>query len=560
MNAPNANPLCKQAELHFYDFLDAESHRRIPLQLLHHIEHCEQCLENISQLKQVLTGSENQPDSQLHNKLSSIRDVLNLHFAYIGKPVTCNIASPFLPMMLEPLFDVKVPTPITAHLNICQQCSDDLKTIKGLGLKHSQLCRLSRLLAEKPAEPGSFCSKAHSAVLAVLEMNFKKTSPETLKHLSLCADCRKLLYKYRQAALKNNLERDVVRSFPCREVTNSDIFDYVVPYGIEPSDDQYANFREPLTSHLRTCSSCLAKIQRLHCTIYAIAEREQSGVATIYHVDESAEVRASGNSEELYKGYPVRVEVLQQGDQIVDGSAVQSVEFDAAKRKTKISNAGRFLRSGAAAAAVLLIAASFLMTIPSASGVSISQLYKALEKVKNVYIASFIPGKDGPVQEQWLSRTYMVRSIKTEDQHILWDSRNGTRKIMSADSGLIETFPLSEQTAADVGKTIEGSLGLVPFADLSLVPKNAKWSRVTGDILESPADGIEIYDLTWSEKNYDGSLTHKKWRFYLSSDLTLPRKVQLFRKSDGDVEYNLLSTMTVEYLDDTQIRNKINEQ
>jgi len=138
----------------------------------------------------------------------------------------------------------------------------------------------------------------------------------------------------------------------------------------------------------------------------------------------------------------------------------------------------------------LLIAASFLMTIPSASGVSISQLYKALEKVKNVYIASFYPRQRWPRTGAVVIEDIYGSKYKNRRPAYLWDSRNGTRKIMSADFGLIETFPLSEQkAAADVGKTMKGSTrDWFLFADFVSGSKECQMDAgVTGDILESPA-------------------------------------------------------------------------
>jgi len=67
-----------------------------------------------------------------------------------NKVVTCSQARPFLPSMADPLLQIRVPTPITAHIENCRACREELSALEESGLSHRQLCRLSRILAEDP--------------------------------------------------------------------------------------------------------------------------------------------------------------------------------------------------------------------------------------------------------------------------------------------------------------------------------------------------------------------------------------------------------------------------
>jgi hypothetical protein len=214
---------------------------------------------------------------------------------------------------------------------------------------------------------------------------------------------------------------------------------------------------------------------------------------------------------------------------------------------------------GFAAAAAILIAVALLLNTPTAKGVTIEQIYRVIEKVRNVYVASFVPDRKEPIQEQWVSRALKVQQIKTEKELVLWDIPNRIRRVKHLDSGLVEATNLSVEINTAIEKMIAGSLGLVPFTDLSLVPKDAKWSQVTNDGLEDVAEDIEVYDLTWLEKAYDGSNVFWRWRVFLNPKTNLPQSTESYRKSAGDIEYILVSVKTVKYLSDGEMREVIKE-
>jgi hypothetical protein len=347
--------------------------------------------------------------------------------------------------------------------------------------------------------------------------------------------------------------------FPCESVSATDIFDYVVPYGFDPANDQYAKFRESLTSHLRTCPNCLAKMQELHKTVYGIVERPESEVITVYHIDESAKAKAVSETEELYAGFPIRVDVKQREEEAKAEQLVPAIDFAATlKQKVSVKKLKPLFKTAVAAAAVILIALVLFRNIPTARAVTLERIYEAIEKVKNVHIASFVPGKTRPTQERWVSRTANTYLLKTEKESVLWDIGKGVRKSKQVDTAVTETVPLTAVSIADAEEKITGSLGLMPFYDISDVPKDAEWSRVDDKSVDT-TEGTEVYDLKWIRKALDGSQVFKKWRVFADSETNLPQRIEWYKKSAADSEYTLSSAMEVEYLSDSEMQEVIKE-
>jgi hypothetical protein len=558
MIAHNFNSLCKQAELYYYDFLSNESQELIPEFIIDHINHCQHCHEQINQLKDVLSQVEDYIDPKQKQVSFAIVTWLKLHFAYVGKLVTCETVKPFLPSLLEPALEIRIPTPITVHLDNCQRCSEDLDMIRKLNLSRKQLRRLSQLFAEKPGEDSVSCSQAQAAVLTVASMVFCGTSEEVLKHLCICPDCRKVLYQCREKIRNESSNGQTERKdFPCEEVSITDIFDYTVPYGLDPASDQYAKFRQFLTSHIRTCPTCLTKMQQLHNTIYNIAERVESEVVTIYHIDESAKAEAVSKPDDIYAGFPIRVEITRHEDELEVEQPASTINITP-RQEVSAMNIRPLFKIAAAAAAVILIATVLFLNMSTAKAITLEGIYKAIERIKNVYISSFIPDKKEPVQEQWVSRTLNVNIIKTEKESVLWDLPNRVKKVKHLNGDSIETVKLSAEVIAEIRNTITGSLGLMPFYDISGIPADAKWNRVDNENVEI-GSGVKVYELQWIEKKYGGSAVFKKWRIFADPRTNLPQRVEGYQKLKADGEYTLTVAMLIAYLSDGEMQKVIKE-
>jgi len=558
MVAHSPNSLCKQAKIYYYDFLFSESRGLIPESTVDHIEHCQHCEEQISQLKAVLSKTDNFKSEQ--EKISSaVATMLKLHFAYIGKPVTCNIVKPFLPSLLDPALGISIPTPIVTHLYNCQKCSEDLDIIRTLGLNRKQLCRLSQLFADKPGEDDISCSSAKNAIPSIASMALSESDSEVLKHVCKCPACRDLLYQERQKICASLPEFSETPEFPCDQVSTTDIFDYVIPYGLDPSGDQYAKFRKSFTSHIIGCPNCLARMQQLHKTIYYLAERAESDVVTIYEIDESAKAQATVEADFPYSEFPIKVKVIEQEDKAIAEHTTPVVNFAVAlKQKISTMELKPLVKTAIAAAAVILIAVALFFHTSTAKAVTIERIYKAIENVKNAYISNFVPDQIEPEQEKWMSRELGIYITKNKQELVLWDIPNRVRKIKHLDTDSIEIAPLSSEMAMEIEKVITGFLGLVPFADLSLVPNDAEWNHIADDSLKV-AEGIEVYDLIWVGEKHINFVVLNKWRVFVDTETDLPQRTELYRKQALDSDYTLESVNKVKYLEKNQIESVIKE-
>jgi hypothetical protein len=546
--------ICEQSRRYYYDYLSSEGRKSIPEEMLIHMDKCDNCRSEAGRLKTVLAESKGTGQAD-----SAVITNLKLHFAYIGERVTCKTTRPFLPSLAIPTLAVRVPTPITVHLDNCQQCTADIETIRQLNLTGPQLCRLGQLFADKPPEDPVCCAKARNAIDSVVAMFFRNTNARILKHFSTCPDCRRLLYQRRQSIRDGLLEKKVTdERFPCQKISAADIFDYCFPYGIDPDSDQYAMFRSSLTSHLINCPKCSDKMQQLHRTICEIDERAESEVATVYCIDESAKI--ARQSDDIYAGFPIRVETASGKDRVSAGQPASTIDFRTLlRRKVSPMNLKPLFKTVAAAAAVVLIAVTLLLHTPTAKAVTIAQVYKAVEKIKNVYISRFATEKTEDAQEKWVSRTSNIYMTKTGKQLVLWDIPNRIRKIKHLDTDLVGITSLSDDVIAKIEEKITGSLGLLPFPNISDLPEDAEWSRVLDNGLKATAKGIEVYDLTWVEKVYGGSATFKTWRFFVNPEINLPQRTEFYEKSPTDSEYTLVLTMIVKYLSDSEIQTVIKD-
>jgi len=559
MISHNPDINCTDARLYYCDFLSRETRKSIPPGTFQHIKECRNCQMEMDRLKDLLVKADEKFETEQSRKDSAISTLLKLHFNYLGEPVKCDTVKPFLTSLADPALRIRIPTPITLHLNKCKACRDDLQKLLDLYLPHKYLCRLGQLLADEPGEDNVSCSKAQAAIPAVVSMAFHETNAETLKHLCICPSCRNSLYLHRESVRKELMLKGTPQDgFPCESVSAADIYDYCLPYGIDPADDEYNKFRESLTSHVRRCPICLAKIQELHSTISNISERAESGVITVYNIDESTKTKANSESE-AYAGIPVGTETANNKDYT---HAQKPKIYDVAARlkndKARALNVKQLLKVGLAVAAVIVIGFALLFnSSPAAGAVTIEQICRAIENAKNVYIASFTTSKTEPTQEIWVSRTFNTYMTKTAEESVLLDLENKVGRVKNYTTGSVKSSPLSTETITATETLIAGFIGLVPFANVSEIPKDAEWNRAEND-LEGDTETIEIYELTWFDKSEAGSPVFNKWLFFVDSKTNLPQRIKLYSKLSGDTEYTS-SVMEVKYLSDSEMSVIINK-
>jgi len=527
------------ARLYYYDFLNDQVKKDIPESTLNHIMNCPDCQAEIDRLQSLLAKTDNRLEDQQSRRNSAITTLLKFHFSYVDEPVTCSTVKPFLASLADPVLQLLIPTPITRHIDECRSCRDDLHTLQDLHLTHKQLCRLGQLLAEQPIEDTVSCSQAREAIPAVASMVFRQTNAEVLKHLSMCSDCRKELFRYREE-LRQKLTNDGndQGTIPCDAVSPSDIYDYAFPYGIDPSDDEYAEFREPLASHLGGCPRCLAKVQELQKTIYSIVERPETEVVTVYHMDEPAEVKAESGADHARQG--------------------QTINFTARLKRTVLSPKVKpWLKTSAAAAAVVLVGFILMSNEPTVEADSLNQMLTAIEKARNLHISTFEPDKAEPTQEMWVSRSlgyYMLKNIK---EVVLSDFTNQDQKVRRWDSNEIVKKDLPDGMLEQIEGNVAGFLNLIPRIPISENQKESNWSRVSDDVLRTDNENDKVYDLEWTETtSIDSSISFRR-RYFIDTGTSLPNRIELYKKSLENNEYVLMLETVVEQISDSKMQTAI---
>ncbi|MBA7664157.1 hypothetical protein ES703_72212 [subsurface metagenome] len=558
MIAVNPNSMCEQARAYYYEYLYGEAREHIPAEMLAHIDKCHFCQAEVGRLKSMLAEAEACATEGTRQTTSTVVANLRLHFAYTGARVACNTVKPFLPSLAIPALDVGVPTPITVHLDKCQQCANDLEVIRQLNLTHKQLCRLSQVFADKPKEDTVSCSQARAGILPVVTMIFRKTNAEVLKHLCTCSDCREQVYQYRETVLMDLPPNEVAQmEFPCEAVSTTDIFDYCFPYGIDPANDQYAKFRESLTSHLRSCPTCLDKMQQLHGTVCNIAERPDSKVVTCFTRKERINEGIEPEPTDLYADWPIDVQALDKSKIEPKTSSAAVLSPRLLKQRVLALNLKRYIKPAAVAAAVILVAL-LVLNAPVAKAVDLRQIYKSLGQIKNVYITTFYQEESRPTQQIWVSRTLKVKMFRTPTQCVLWDLNGKLRKSRDLNTGSITMTELDNDVLVKVAETMEGPLGLLPFSDMPEAPEGAKWQAVANESIETVIPSTQVYDLTWTEKEPDGSMVYNRWRGYIDPETRLPKKIEWWEKR-AEEEYKLLTIIKIAYPTAVEIQTVIRE-
>jgi hypothetical protein len=560
MNKPLSKSMCEQARTYYYDYICEENGQTVPPEIAGHIDKCRHCQTAANKLKFELFETAVNVDQSTNEVDAAQIAILKLHFAYIDKHITCENVRPLLPYLLCQTLKIRVPTPITVHIDNCEQCRRHLEIIRDLNLNRKQLQRLSWLMADKSAVQAVDCEQARLAIPSVAAMSWDGISADELKHLCTCHDCQDLLYQERQRLIDALPERSETSTFPCESIYVTDIFDYCFPYGIDQADDEYAQFRQSLTSHLRNCRNCLSRMQELHKTVGQVVGRVEPGVVTVYRIiDKSIKAEALGERDDFYAGFPVQVEVMTRDEGLKPERLGTVINFaDALREKVSAMNLKPLLKPAVVVAATILIASTLFFHTRSAKGLTLDQIYKAISDIKNVYISKFAQDDAEPQQELWVSKLLNIYITKSEDIMVLWDVSNGLKKMKNLNTSAFETTSLDEETITSIKMKISGYLGLVPFMNFSKIPAGAVWKQITDPSAEVVAEDLEVYDLLWTVKAYDGSDILKRWRVFVDPKTNLPQRTEFYEKSPIDSELLLQSVNVVEYPDNSEIQSVFN--
>jgi hypothetical protein len=472
-----------------------------------------------------------------------IIDTLSLHFGCLNEQVTCSRVKPFLPGLLMPSVPIRIPTPITVHLDHCPECAKDLEALRRLGLDPEQVERLEQLYERGAPTQFSLCRRSRVHIAAFVRGSFDNIDSEILNHLCTCPKCRAHAYRSRQELLTSCPADESGKAAACAaEISTARLFDYAVPYGRTAAGPEWAP-----EAHVQSCRSCLTRIQRLADTLYGIAARTDSGVTTTYSTLDAAEparqVEAQAPAGENvlaarpnpYADYPIEVQVIRPLPARVPAPA----KVKAVLRHTTCNPQVRFfLKTALAAAAVILLAVLFHGTPSTTSGMTLGQVCQAFEKAENIHVSRFDPTTDRPVREFWMSRSLNMVLRITGQETILYDLGAGKEYTRETLGGAVQAAELTDRHVAYAQERLTAGLGFRP----DQVPSGARWIRVDDD-----ARGAERYELNYSEQDPTGTVSLRKRVFVIDPTTKRPQEVQEFHKSPAESEWHPLVTTRYQY-------------
>ncbi|MBE0535401.1 MAG: hypothetical protein IH624_06995 [Phycisphaerae bacterium] len=540
---------CNMARPYYYDFLCGYRTTDIPENIWHHIGRCDRCKTEVDRLNAAMDHQAGACRCDVDVAASTAN--LELHMALLGRSVDCNAVKPFLAPMVDLLFEVPGPTPVTEHIRECPACADDIETLRRLHLTHRQHCLLGQMLAETGRHDHETCRTARKAIGSVAAINFQDIAPAVLKHICLCADCRRLLVQERWTLAKSLQPQHTRNGCSCEDVTCGHLFDLCLPYGVDPAAEPPTEWSPSLLAHVSSCRRCMDKLQALLGALTHIMERPASGIVTCFTMADLSRARTAVASH-------ITASVRPEHAPSADHS--QPLESEKSCRQTArlYPHLRPFLKPAAAAAAVFL-AAVLLLYGTSVKATDLSRVYAELAAVNTMHIKRFDGQRAEALQEIWICQNPKLKLYRTGDQYDLWDLEANARKLANATTGQHQTIPLDSETIAKVAGTLTGPMDILPFAKLSNAPEGATWHRLEDDVTDAGLQGTHIYEMTWTDKALGGEPVYCKWRGYVHPDTKRPLRTESYSRMDSTAEYTLNQYMEIAYPDGASIQALIKQ-
>jgi len=532
MVALNRGASCRDAEPYYYDFQLDPNNPAVPDSVTGHIKDCAYCQEALRRLEGLLAESETGGTADRPQDDAELIDALSLHFEYIGDYVTCAHVKPFLPALAMPSGQIRIPTPITVHVDNCPQCAADLDAIRGLHLRAEQLARLSRLLGKRPSVNSAMCRRAEASIAALGSDSPTGIADEIWDHLCVCPRCRARLCEHREAVLERQRATGSDAGVSaCEGLCPAEIFDYVIPCGLTAAELESAT-----AAHVWTCPACLENMQALHQTLFDIADRADSDTATVYAAkDRAAQAHADGNDQ--YARYGIHVRVLEKTHEPATARFRPAI-----KPFVKV----------AALAAVIPLAIFLFVQTRSASGTGPEEITNAFARAANVHVQLFHSDSAKPTQQQRAIRRAGLFMTTSGDTYTLYDLQARTKTTADPVAGIIGPVALGQREYAGARDMMEHSLGFT----LASVPVDRQWREVARNVDE----GTETYELTWTAEGIGGRSYQAKWEVVIDSQTRCPMQTRLLRRYAPEDEWEVSSRRKLEYPPEQAIRSAIAER
>jgi len=533
---------CTDAEPYYYDFLCGLD-TGIPHAVADHIRQCGHCQAQIRQLEAAIADSEAQERSPQEG--ADVAETLGLHFAHLGEDVTCAKAKSFLPVLLVPSLEIRIPTPITVHVDHCRRCAEDLEKLRELELRPEQLARLSRLYTAIQSDDPQMCRQTRAKTWAFACASFEGIGAKSLDHMCVCPRCRRRVYRCREKILAGRQPGDTIPGVGlCSGISMADLFEWVVPYGRGDGNREHAcDGDEAMPAHLQACPECIERMQMLHRTIYGIAERVDSGVSTVYTTGHEAETNGGG-AESLYCGYPVHVEVAQR-DPIpaVIRFRPMARMREALGRRVANPQFRPVLKAGLLAAAMIPLAIALLVNIQPASAIRVQQLSDAIMGIENLHLKRYDRDGTRVVEELLMARGSGLVVLRDTRGDTLCDFKNREVIVRHLGRGTPERAVLTDDERMSIMKAISDTLGLA----LGDAPRDGRLQPLAPDAAKGIGQGEVAHQLTWPSKSSNGLVMQRRLKAFLDPGRGLPQRMELSRLMPGEEQWQLPDTYKFEY-------------
>ena len=505
MRSSEGERLCQEAQVYYYDLLCQEE-AAVPAVVRRHVATCPACQEEMGRLRGALFEAQ-RPARAADTWQDETIEALAQQFQLLDQRVTCSEAKPLLAELALASPRIRIPTPVTVHVDHCPQCAGDLAAIRNLHLTADQLRRLGRFL-----ETGRAASANRGWEASDTGDGLAPATPGSLSG-----------------------ENDGVA---CNEIAMADLFDGVVPSGATPRAGETTSERQKaIMRHVRSCPVCLEKARTLDRTIGEIVARANSEIVTVYRADNDAE-GAFPEAEGGYP-YPVSVQVLRRpSDATMEAHAAPAAGLCALRRSAKP------LAALAALVFVVIVPAWLLRTTGStASGTDVSDVDKALAGVKNVHIVTR-DREDRLVQEFRIARGSRVLVDTTANRCVLYDLAHNRQRTIESQTGPGASTPtrLSKVEAEEVRQLMASCVRHV----LTGISPDTKLRPATGEIDGGVQKGLDVYELPSSSRART-SPVRDRWLVYLDPATGLPQRMEFYRQRLGQDRGDPVTTTIFTY-------------
>lgn len=403
-----------------------------------------------------------------------------------------------------------LPEDVLDHIENCSLCLDSIASMKDIfeqsddalptNSRHAILAgKLGRHFSFMDKPVTCSCAKAFMAEMADPIMRITVPTPITV-HIQHCEKCAK--------------DVDTIKSFHYHGEALAVIGDFLSQ---KPSDE------------ISDVSKGL---------LNGILTRADSQIVTIFNIDRSVDLANLATEKQQTGQWPITVQVLQK-----DSMAPSQAEHPLQKRTIP------FFRTGIAAAIIIFAFILFPGTAPS-MGVSLAQMYQALNKMENFHMVAVSPDTGNVIQEKWIANSLGLMLIEQQGHSVLWNINTATMKTED-----LQIKQLNKEAVLGIKKTMEPSVNLLPFPYLSQVPEQADWNKIELTDKDVGISDTEIYDLVWTEDTSFGQKITNRSRCYIDIQSRVPRRTELWQKEDG--EFKLHSIFEISYPSSAEINKTI---